>query len=364
MSSTESSFNGYLFAGSSNIEFAHRVAKQLGTKLSDMICSKFSNGEPSIQIGQNVRKKNCYIIQTTDISSEGSPNDNFMEMMTIVDALQRADASTITLVIPCFGYQRQDRKDYSRAPITSSMAAKLIECYNISRIIFMDLHAGQIQGFFYKTPVDNLYAENDLIEYIEDNIISKYGSDNVLIVSPDEGGIKRATRISKKLDLGFVMISKNRKKANQITSDDMMIISSNDDGIKDKVVVIVDDMIDTAGTACSAAKVLKSYGASKVYMIVAHLILSGKAIERIENSDFEEVIGTNTLEPRFHREDIYESKKNIIRSKNSKIVIIDVSWIFAEAINRGLTGESLSIMYRERLPRKCIEPFYPQIPNS
>jgi ribose-phosphate pyrophosphokinase len=339
-----------LFAGNSNHDLALRISKHLNIPLSNMECDRFNDGECHVKINENVRQKDCYVIQSTTLSKSGSPNDNLMELCIIVDALKRATAKTVTVVVPCFGYQRQDRKDSSRAPISARLVATILESVNVDRVICMDLHAGQIQGFFSsKTPVDNLFAENDLVDYIRNNILHKYSSEDVVIVSPDEGGIKRASRIGQKLGLGIAVIHKERSQPGIVNS---MTLLGN---VDNKIAILVDDMIDSAGTACIAANLLKEKKAKEVYMVACHLILSGQAIEKIKNSVFTQVAGTNTVECRFEQDNIIE-KNGVMISSNSKIAYIDISWLIATAIKRTYEGKSLKEIYDNNITQMTVSP--------
>ena len=248
-----------IFSGTSNLDFSLKVAKHLNKNLSAVNISRFADGEINIIIKENVRKQDCYIIQPTGPSLNQSPNDNFMELLILCDALKRGSASSVNVIIPYYGYQRQDRKDYSRAPISARVIASCLESQNISRVIVYDLHAGQIQGFFSNnTPVDNLYVETNFIDYI---IKNKINLDEIIVISPDEGGMKRAVRISNKLGVGMGTIYKERSKANVI---DKMALMGN---VKDKICIIVDDIIDTAETSCKASQLLGEYGAKEIYML-------------------------------------------------------------------------------------------------
>ncbi|MAE86727.1 MAG: phosphoribosylpyrophosphate synthetase [Flammeovirgaceae bacterium] len=317
-----------VFAGTSNTEFADLVCKHLGCSRSNAELSKFSDGEIKLVINESVRNDNVFVIQSTGPSLTNTPNDNIMELSIFIDALKRGSARSVTAVIPYYGYQRQDRKDYSRAPISARVIATFLESLGVNRVIVFDLHAGQIQGFFSScTPVDNLYVESYFIRYIHRYILGEEQCfvplENIVIVSPDEGGMKRAVRISSKLKCSTATIYKDRRKPNEVHK---MILMGD---VQDRVAVIVDDIIDTAGTACKAAEVLFENGATKIYMLACHGILSGPAMERISHSHFTQVVITNTLE-------ISEEKK-----ENPKISVIDVSWYCAEAIRRSLIGKSL-----------------------
>tara|TARA_Y100001970_G_scaffold164512_1_gene201016 strand:+ start:4995 stop:5984 length:990 start_codon:yes stop_codon:yes gene_type:complete len=325
-----------LFSGTANRRFAEKVAKHLQQPLSNAIVTTFQDGEIRLVIEENVRKEDVFIIQPTGPSVSGSPNDNLMELLIFIDAAKRGSANSVTAVIPYYGYERQDRKDYSRAPISARVVASCLETVGVDRVIVFDLHAGQIQGFFSsRTPLDNLYVESYFIKYIRDNIINtcipltdSVSLDNIVIVSPDEGGVKRAVRISNKLKCSAATIYKDRSKPNEINK--MMLMGD----VTDKIAVIVDDMLDTGGTACKAAEIIKSFGAIDVYILVCHGLLSGPAIERINSSAFKKVVITNTLE-------LSEEK----RISCPKLDIIDVSWYCAEAMKRSVVGKSLKELY-------------------
>ena len=320
--------DGLLFSGTANIDFSNNVAKHLKIDLASCEIGKFSNGEIKININQSVRKKDCYVIQTTSKSGENSPNDNLFELFILIDALKRGSAKTVNVIIPYYAYSRQDRKDYSRAPISATVVAQFLENLNVDRIIVFDLHAGQIGGFFSnKLPLDNLYVEPFFIKYIKQNI----DIDNVIIVAPDEGACKRAVRMSTKINCGYASIFKQRKEANVV--DTMQLMGD----VSNKIAILVDDIIDTGGTACKAAEILHNNGAKEIYMVACHGLFSGNCIQKINNSYFKKVIVTNTV-------DIPHSSK--------KIEIIDVSKLCAEVIKRSEHGESLSELYN------AIEPIF------
>jgi len=268
-------------------------------------------------ISESIRDMDVFIIQPT---CNPNPNDNLMELLVMADAIKRASAKRITAVIPCFGYARQDKKDKSRAPITGKLVANLIEVSGIDRVITIDLHASQIQGFF-NIPVDNLYAEPLIVKYIRKNIPG-----DKVIVSPDAGGVKRANLISDKLDAELAIIHKERKKANEVAG--MILVGD----VKDKVALIVDDMADTCGTLQTAASLLVSKGAKAVYALVTHGVLSGNAIERIENSEIKELVITNSI----------PNKHNQVCEK---LKIINVASMLGEAIRRTHHGESISSLF-------------------
>jgi len=320
-----------IFSGTANLDFSQKVANHLSIKLSKVKIGRFADGEINIIIEENVRKQDCYIIQPTGPSLNQTPNDNFMELLILCDALKRGSANSVNVIMPYYGYQRQDRKDYSRAPISARVIANCLEAQNISRVIVFDLHAGQIQGFFSSsTPFDNLYVESNFIYYILKN---NFDLEKLIIISPDEGGMKRAVRVSNKLGVGMGTIYKERSEANVVN---IMSLMGN---VENKICIIVDDMIDTGGTACKASKLLKEKGAKQIYMFVCHGIFSGKALENIKNSEFDKVIVTNTLDQTRHIEKIKEL------GIEDRMDIIDVSWMCAEAIRGCNYGESLKELY-------------------
>ncbi|KAJ3100364.1 hypothetical protein HDU97_002282 [Phlyctochytrium planicorne] len=312
-----------IFAGNSHIDFARRVASRLGLELAKCVVLKYSNQETSVTIGESVRDEDVFIIQ----SGCGEINDHLMELLIMINACRTASARRITAVIPCFPYARADKKDKSRAPITAKLVANMLTVAGANHVITMDLHASQIQGFF-NIPVDNLYAEPSTLKYIKDEI---QNYKDIIIVSPDAGGAKRATAIADKLDVDFALIHKERKKANEVSR--MVLVGD----VKGRACVLVDDMADTCGTLGLAAKTLIDNGATQVYAIVTHGVLSGKAISVINGSQLTKVIVTNTIP--------HDDKKILC----PKIDTIDVSATFAEAIRRTHNGESVSWLF-ERAP--------------
>jgi ribose-phosphate pyrophosphokinase len=316
-----------LFCGSSYQDLGERIAKHLNMPLGEISVDNFADGEVNIFIGESVRNCECVIIQSTSQCNGKSVNDILMELLIIIDAFKRGSASKVVVVMPYFGYSRADRKDYSRAPISAKVVASCLEAQNVNRVISCDLHSGQTCGFFSNNcPMDNLYNEVYFVDYIKYHIIPKYG-DNIVIVAPDEGAVKSATRVSGKLQVSAATIFKNREKANVVSSMCLM------GDVKGKVAILIDDMIDTAGTACKAANILKENGATEILMLATHGLFSGPAVERISESCFDKIIVTNTVCP----------NKNVLEC--DKIKIIDVSWIIAEAIQRQHDGTSLSELY-------------------
>ena len=320
--------NTLFFIGNGNRDFGLKVASYFNnTQISNCVIERFANGEIKIpKIQENIRKRDCIVIQSVSASSQYNLNDLMMELFVLVDAIKRGSATSIRVILPIFPYQRQDRKDYSRAPISSKMIASFLETQGIDRVITFDLHAGQIQGFFDTTRLDNIYTEPYFIHYINNEILSKINPDNLVIVSPDEGGVKTATRVSEKLKCSAAILYKERLSAGSVNR---MILMGD---VKDKICFMIDDIIDTAGTACKACEVLKENGAKQIYMGACHGVLSNPALERINASNFEKIIVTNTVEVL----ERFEGKNT------SKLEIIDVSKICATAIERSIIGQSLS----------------------
>uniref|UniRef100_A0A8C4SHX6 ribose-phosphate diphosphokinase n=1 Tax=Erpetoichthys calabaricus TaxID=27687 RepID=A0A8C4SHX6_ERPCA len=314
-----------VFSGSSHQDLSQKVAEHLGLELGKVVTKKFSNKETCVEIGESVRGEDVYIIQ----SGCGEINDNLMELLIMISACKIASASRVTAVIPCFPYARQDKKDkyafgfQSRAPISAKLVANMLSVSGADHIITMDLHASQIQGFF-DIPVDNLYAEPAVLQWIKEHVPDWKAS---IIVSPDAGGTERVTSITDCLNVEFALIHKVRKKANEI--DRMVLVGD----VKDRVAILIDDMADTCGTICHAADKLISAGAIKVYAILTHGIFSGPAISRINNACFEAIVVTNTI----------PQEKNVKQS--NKIQVIDISMFLAEAIRRTHNGESVSYLF-------------------
>jgi ribose-phosphate pyrophosphokinase len=306
---------GYkIFTGNANPEFAKEVAKNLDINVSNANVKKFSDGEISIQIEESVRGKDVFIIQPTSAPA----NANLMELLIMTDGLKRSSANSITAVIPYFGYARQDRKAAPRVPITAKLVANLIETAGINRVITMDLHAGQIQGFF-DIPVDNLYGSIIFRDYIKNKNFK-----NPIIASPDIGGVARARYFADKLGLDMVIVDKKREQANE--SEVMNIIGD----VTGKDVILIDDMVDTAGTMVKAASVLKSKGATSVMACATHPVLSGPAYERLDNGDLDELVVSNTIP---------------LLNKSKKITVLSVAPLFAEVIRRVYHNESVNSLF-------------------
>ncbi|GAA6937426.1 ribose-phosphate pyrophosphokinase [Helicobacter pylori] len=303
-----------IFSGSAHPAFGKEVSKHLGIPLSKAVIGKFSDGEINIQISESVRGKDIFIVQPTCVPV----NDNLMELLVMVDALRRSSANSITAVLPYFGYARQDRKAAPRVPITAKMVANLMQEVGIERIITMDLHAGQIQGFF-DVPVDNLYGSIVFRDYIRSKALK-----NPVIASPDVGGVTRARYFANQMGLDLIIVDKRREKANE--SEVMNIIGS----AKERDVILVDDMIDTAGTICKAALALKEQGATSVMALGTHAVLSGNAIKRIKESALDEVVVTNSIP---------------LVQKCDKVTTLSVASLFAEVIRRIYHNESVQSLF-------------------
>lgn len=305
-----------LITGNSNLPLAEKIAQNLGCELTPRIAKPFSDGEIRIEIGDNVRGCDVFVIQSTC----NPVNDNLMELCLMLDALKRASAKRITAVIPYYGYARQDRKVIPRVPISAKMVADFISVAGASRVLTVDLHAGQIQGFF-NIPVDNLYASKVLLEYLKDIEGEK------VVVSPDAGGMERARAFAKKLDCGLAIVDKRRDKPNQAKA--MNVIGD----VEEKIAIIVDDMVDTAGTLCAAANAIKERGAKAVIACASHPVLSGPAVERIKESVIEKLIVTDTI------------PLNENASKCDKIVVVSIAGLLAQAINNIHNESSVSVLF-------------------
>lgn len=306
--------NFKLFSGSANPEFAKKVGEYLGMPVSDATLNKFSDGEISVQITESVRGQDVFIIQPTCAPT----NDNLMELLIMVDALKRSSAKSISAVVPYYGYARQDRKAAPRVPISAKLVADLLEAAGITRVVTIDLHAAQIQGFF-NIPADNLFGSILFVNYIRSKNLK-----NPIIASPDIGGVARARLYADKLGYDLVIVDKKREKAN--VAEVMNIIGE----VKDKDVILVDDMVDTAGTLVKAAEVLKKRGATSVMACCTHGVLSGPAYDRIEKGELDELVISDTI----------PAKKEI-----KKITVLTASAIIGEAIRRIHNNESVNSIF-------------------
>jgi ribose-phosphate pyrophosphokinase len=309
-----------VFTGNAHPQLAQEVAKELSIRLGDADVDKFSDGEISVEINENVRGKDVFIIQPTSAPT----NSNLMELLFMADALRRASAARITAVIPYFGYARQDRRVRSaRVPISAKLVADMIAKAGVDRVLTVDLHSEQIQGFF-DISVDNIYGSPVLLDDIE-----RRNYDNLMVVSPDIGGVVRARALAKQLnDAELAIIDKRRPKAN--VSEVMNIIGE----VEGRTCILMDDMVDTAGTLCSAAKALKDGGAARVVAYCTHPVLSGKAIDNINNSELDELVVTDTIP-------LSEQARHC-----TKIRQLSMAKLLAEAMRRVRNEESISAMFR------------------
>lgn len=313
--------NRVLFTGNSNIDLAKKVAKNLETDLGPMKVGTFSDGEINVEVNENVRGKDTFIIQSTSNPAE----KNLMELILMVDALKRASARSVTAVIPYFGYSRQDRRVRSaRVPISAKVIADMLSEVGISRIITLDIHSEQIQGFF-SFPVDNIYTANIMVK----GLLEKYDVEDLQVVSPDTGGVIRARSVAKTLGVqDLAIIDKRREKANE--SEVINLIGD----VEGKVCIVPDDLIDTAGTLSNASHALKDKGAKEIIAYITHPVLSGDAIKNLNNSAIDKLVVSNSI-------DIGDKSK-----KCPKIDIFDISPILSEAITRIATGDSISELFK------------------
>jgi ribose-phosphate pyrophosphokinase len=309
-----------IFSGNANRKLADQICKELGVPLARAVVSRFSDGEIQVEIGENVRGMDTFVIQPTSPDA----NTNLMELLIMCDALKRASAGSINAVLPYYGYARQDRKSASRVPITARLVADLIESAGATRVISMEMHAGQIQGFF-NVPFDHLYATPVLIEHMR----RRFDGDvqNVIIFSPDAGGAERARAYSKRLGAGLGIVDKRRVKAN--VAEIMNVIGD----VQGKIAVLLDDMIDTAGTLTQAATALMDKGATKVFAYATHGVLSGPAVERITKSPIEEVVITDSI------------AVTPAVAECPKIRVLTVAGLLAEAVRRIHSADSLSSLF-------------------
>ncbi|QKF64315.1 ribose-phosphate pyrophosphokinase [Campylobacter corcagiensis] len=308
---------GYkIFSGTANVDFSKKISKYLSLPLSEASIKRFSDGEISVQIGESVRGKDVFVIQPTCAPA----NTNLMELLILTDALKRSSANSITAIVPYFGYARQDRKAAPRVPITAKLVANMMQTAGINRVVTMDLHAGQIQGFF-DVPVDNLYGSIVFNDYVKSKNLK-----SPIVASPDVGGVARARSLAKKLGLDMVIVDKRREEANK--SEVMNVIGD----VNGKDVILVDDMIDTGGTLIKAAEAFKERGATSVMAFCTHAVLSGKAYENLENGALDELVVTDTIP--------LNSEKN-----HDKIKVISVAPLFGEVIRRVYHDESVNSLF-------------------
>ena len=308
-----------VITGTANPDLAYAICNHLGCPLTPTMCETFSDGEIRIEIKDNVRGDDVFVVQPTCAPG----NFNLMQLFLMLDALKRASAGRVTAVVPYYGYARQDRKVSPRAPISAKMVADFLEVAGMHRLVTIDLHAGQIQGFF-NSPVDNLYAAPVFLDHIR--AFSQNTSD-IVVVSPDAGGVERARAFAKKLDAGLAIIDKRRDRPNQAAA--MHVIGN----VEDKSAIIIDDMIDTAGTLVAAGQVVLKNGAKEVMACATHPILSGPAIERLVNSPFSKVFVTDTI-PLGEK-----------RTQCDKLTVLSVAGLLAKAIHNIHTESSVSVLF-------------------
>jgi ribose-phosphate pyrophosphokinase len=307
-----------VFTGNSNRPLAEAISSHLGVPLGGAEIGRFSDGEVQVEITENVRGGDVFVIQSTSTPT----NDNLMELLLMLDAFKRASAKRITAVIPYYGYARQDRKVAPRVPISAKLVADLITTAGAARVLTVDLHAGQIQGFF-DVPVDNVYATPVLLQYLRERL----GGREVTVIAPDAGGVERARAFAKRLDAHLAIIDKRRIRANVV--GEMQIIGE----VDDRVAVIVDDMVDTAGTLTTAAEAVRAAGAPLVLACATHAVLSGLAVERLRSSELDELVVTDTIPLRAEASEL------------EKITVLPVAALLAEAIRRTHDEASISSLF-------------------
>jgi len=309
-----------LLSGTSNQTLSSKIAKLLKTKLINSNIKRFSDGEIYAEINENIRGNSIFVIQSTS----NPANDNLMELLICIDALRRSSAKNITAVIPYFGYARQDRKVVPRTAISAKLVSNLITNSGAHRVLTVDLHAGQIQGFF-DVPVDNLFTTPLFTRHIKKNIKSK---NNLICVAPDIGGAERARSLGRKINSGIAIVDKRRPSPGK--SEVMNVVGN----VKNKTCIIVDDIIDSGGTIVNAAKALKDKGAKEIYVYITHAVLSGTAVEKIDRSSIKKLIVTDTI----------DNSKKI--KKTSKIEVLSISGLMAEAIKRISNSTSVSDLFK------------------
>ncbi len=313
--------NVKIFCGTSNVELAEKIAKNYGVKLGESTIVRFEDGEVYVKIDETVRGRDIFLIQSTS----NPVNENLMELLIFVDALKRASARSISVVMPYYGYARQDRKASPREPITAKLVANLLTKAGVTRVVTMDLHADQLQGFF-DIPVDHMQALPLLAKYF---INKGLRGEDIVVVSPDIGGVKRARKLAEWLDCKIAIIDKRRPKPNM---SEVMNLIGDVDG---KIAIFIDDMIDTAGTITGGADAIIAAGAKEAYACCSHGIFSGPAIERIKNSSLKEVVITDSIK---------QTKNKTL----DKIVVLTSAGIFAEAMTRIINNEAVSDLFEKK----------------
>ena len=310
-----------IFSGNSNPGLAHRICQRIGQQLAPCRVGRFSDGEIRVEVEHNVRGRDVFLLQSTCAPA----NDNLMELLIMAEACKRSSAGRITAVIPYFGYARQDRKVQPRAPITARLVANLIQAAGVDRVLTMDLHAGQIQGFF-DIPVDNLYAQPMFYRFLREEVVTR-DPDETVLISPDAGGVERVRSYAKRLNTHLAILDKRRSGPNQ--AEVHHIIGD----ARDKLAVVLDDMIDTAGTLTSGAKAVAASGAREILAVATHPVLSGPAVQRIENSPFSSVYVTDTI------------PLSAAGEASQKIKVLGVAPIFADAIRAIHFNDSISRLF-------------------
>ena len=329
-----------LISGNANLPLAQSIARRMSlhrgisTKLVDTRVERFNDGEIFVEVYDNVRGEDMFVIQSTS----NPANDNLMELLIMADALRRSSAARITAVIPYFGYARQDRRTKARTPISAKLVANMIVGAGIERVLTMDLHAAQIQGFF-DIPVDNLYASPIFALDIQEQFRKKMGE--VMVVSPDVGGVARARELAKRINSPLAIVDKRREKAGEVA--EMTVIGS----VEGKICLIVDDMCDTAGTLCKAAEVLLENGATEVHSYITHGVMSGPAVERVAKSVMKSLVLTDTIQP----SDAVKSAPNIR--------VVPTAPVFAQAILNIWNGTSVSSLFEDQTLSPIYESLYP-----
>jgi ribose-phosphate pyrophosphokinase len=308
-----------IFTGNSNPALAREVCEHLGVRLGEAEVGRFPDGEVMVEVRENVRGGDCFVLQSICTP----PNENLMELLLLMDALRRASAKRITAVIPYFGYARQDRKVAPRVPISAKLVADVITAAGALRVLTVDLHAGQIQGFF-NIPVDNLYAMPVLIQYLRKRLEGR----RVSVVSPDAGGVERARAFARRLNANLAIIDKRRRRASEVA--EMQLVGE----VKDSIALLVDDMIDTAGTITEAAKVVANAGASEVIAVATHPILSDPACDRLNKSNITEIVTTNSIPLRAKAQ-----------AELNNVKVLSVANLLAEAVQRIHKEESVSSLF-------------------
>ena len=323
-----------VFTGNANPDLARRVVRQLHIPLGDATVGRFSDGEVNVELNENVRGKDVFILQPTCAPT----NDNLMELVVMADALRRSSASRVTAVVPYFGYARQDRRTKARTPITAKLVANMLTGAGIERVLTLDLHAAQIQGFF-DIPVDNLYASP--IFALDVMAQFKGQMDDLMVVSPDVGGVARARELAKRINAPLSIVDKRREKPGEVA--EMTVIGD----VTGKICLIVDDMCDTAGTLCKAAQVLLDNGAKEVHAYISHGVMSGPAVERVTNSVMKSLVLTDSIQP----------TQAILDAPNIRIV--PTAPLFTQAILNIWHGTSVSSLFEDKTLMPIYESLYP-----